>query len=738
MRRSFGTIVITLLIISTLLSVQPVAGNSTISRTLKTNAGDNPPIFSSPGIINTIIPLENESILVGGQFTALGSETSPSSLAIIKSDGTIDPAFQVDENLGVYEIYDAARQSDGKIVLAGIMKLFPTGTTTYLVRLNTDGSLDTTFNPPNIFYHEILTILIDGTKIMVGGSTPYQTLVRLNSDGSLDSSFNLTGTKSIGGVYDIALQSNGKYIIVSDINEREVMRLDQNGSVDTSFITPYISVTIDEVTILNDDYLLIGGDNQCNAGQIFFRLDPNGQKLNDLLIDPNQNFKSIDALLSLQDGGFLVGGWNMDPCMMSGLPYYNQEGKIYRYDSSGTYQSMISFGISSNVLSMDLRSDGNLVVGGFARADFDNQIGLFEGLQLIDLSDGNLNRIAGTYPQVGAKASIGSLSRYSDGKLLVGGNFTHVNGEYYPGVARLLANGKLDASFHPFADIVGKSYAVLALPDGRALAGINYGLYLISQLGERTDISSINHNQFVTALALQNDQKVLVNGGWIKRLNSDFSGTDPTFIPEELFDIGEIFDIEVKDDKIYVGGSPIIDDGYNSAIIRLNLDGSRDTTFTPSTFMIDDWNYGSINDVVPLANGKIMVAGNFQKVGGVTTSSPVRLNADGSLDSSFQKPDGVTGHAICAQDDQTFWLGATIPEWNRGPIVFLLKPNGTIDSSSIRKIYDLSIYNSYVIEMLCDSAGLNAFAGSFTLVEDQPVHSLMVFFNKLFFPAIIR
>ena len=71
-------------------------------------------------------------------------------------------------------------------------------------------------------------------------------------------------------------------------------------------------------------------------------------------------------------------------------------------------------------------------------------------------------------PLAGADASIFALASQADGRLLLGGAFTNVNGALHPRLARLLPDGSLDAQFNPAAD--GIVYALAAQPDGAVVA----------------------------------------------------------------------------------------------------------------------------------------------------------------------------------------------------------------------------------------------------------------------------
>ncbi|GEP52450.1 hypothetical protein FNO01nite_31220 [Flavobacterium noncentrifugens] len=96
------------------------------------------------------------------------------------------------------------------------------------------------------------------------------------------------------------------------------------------------------------------------------------------------------------------------------------------------------------------------------------------------------------------------------------------------------------------------------------------------------------------------------------------------------------------DGKMILSGQFTIVNGIaKRGLVRLNLDGSIDATFNPSGTGL----YGSANQAVVQENGKIVVCGNFHSYNGVAKHHILRLNADGTIDSSFDVPyiDGPFG-----------------------------------------------------------------------------------------------
>lgn len=187
------------------------------------------------------------------------------AVARFNANGSLDTTFnstgKVTFDSNAYDfLYGLDFQSDGKIVVVGKNDPGNAGKDSFFARLNTDGTLDTTFDgdgmkiiaaDPSVDYMEDVKIQPDGKILACGaaviGATDGQwTLIRLNSDGSLDTTFDGDGIAFFGATqwneyaYKIALQSNGKIIVFgslvsSSTNDFGVMRLNSDGSVDNSF-----------------------------------------------------------------------------------------------------------------------------------------------------------------------------------------------------------------------------------------------------------------------------------------------------------------------------------------------------------------------------------------------------------------------------------------------------------------------------------------------------------------------
>ncbi|MGI8966063.1 MAG: delta-60 repeat domain-containing protein, partial [Limisphaerales bacterium] len=168
--------------------------------------------------------------------------------------GDVDLSF--DPGSGVNGPVNAvAVQPDGKVIIGGQFTMVKGLQRTNLARLNADGSGDATFNPIRPYNAvDALALQSDG-KVLVGGnfwlecdadgycSSP-TVVVRLNTNGSLDNSFNpviATYYNDYPQYRSLVVQSDGKVLIAGDFyavngtNRNGIARLNTNGSVDNSF-----------------------------------------------------------------------------------------------------------------------------------------------------------------------------------------------------------------------------------------------------------------------------------------------------------------------------------------------------------------------------------------------------------------------------------------------------------------------------------------------------------------------
>jgi len=188
-------------------------------------------------------------IIIGGGFSSYNSSPR-NGIARLLANGQLDPSFVVGN--GVNGVVRAmAMQPDGKIIIAGDFTQYNDFTRNGLARLNTDGSLDFSFDPAAgadglIWSVAVAPSVVGTNKVLIGGdffsyNGEFRAgVARLNSDGSLDAAFD-TGGGANGSVYAVASQADGGVLLAGAFNEFDarrrvgITRLLPNGSLDTSF-----------------------------------------------------------------------------------------------------------------------------------------------------------------------------------------------------------------------------------------------------------------------------------------------------------------------------------------------------------------------------------------------------------------------------------------------------------------------------------------------------------------------
>ena len=212
-------------------------------------------------------------ILIGGAFTTVGT-ASRSLLARLNADFTLDTSFNIGTGFSSNRVTDIAVQSDGKIIVVGYFTSFNGATCNRVARLNANGSLDTTFNVGTGADSSIATVILqsDGEIILFGGFTHFNGvskygIVRLNTDGSIETTFT-TGTGLNGTVKCATELANGKILLAGTLNTYNgsnvgvMMRLNHDGTRDTTFVMGHnTSVTVEHFIVQPDGKIIMGGTN---------------------------------------------------------------------------------------------------------------------------------------------------------------------------------------------------------------------------------------------------------------------------------------------------------------------------------------------------------------------------------------------------------------------------------------------------------------------------------------------
>ncbi|WP_313807742.1 T9SS type A sorting domain-containing protein [Flavobacterium sp.] len=545
------------------------------------------------------------------------------------ADGSLNTGFSfpVFENMSSgspdnIRIIDAIYQNDGKIIIVGDFNKVNNIACNNIIRLNSDGSVDTTFtqgvfNSSYGYWINTIAMQPDGKYIVAGEFPVVATnsnarIARLNANGTLDTSFNVNTTGSMdypingidGFIEKVAVQTDGKILIANSGGFRTngimttygLIRLNSNGTRDTGFTHPNINggVIVSEFCIQPDGKILYSAQDKIK------RVNTNGS-IDASFNYTNPSYVPFPCSLYMQSGKVIINGDYNEP---SGL---SRKG-IYRLNANGSLDTTFNPCSGTNLYSSSL--NGN--------------------------SSPNHN-----------------LKVLSDGSFLIMGTFTSYNDNGFNHMCKISPNGAFDSSFT-----------------------------IDSQI---TFTSSSSYDQNSSIIREQNDGKILftstptitasISGAEKELVRINANGSlDTSFTPVAGNDI---IDYEIQNDGkiIAIGTGPLFMQSSKYKVIRLNTDGSLDSSFTSMLF---DYNLTHIelqSDMKILVTHPVYYpAPTYVMVPGLQ-----RLNTDGTLDSSFNTTQGRINYTKIQPDGKILisYFNNTINKTYLGR----LNADGTNDTS---------------------------------------------------------
>jgi uncharacterized delta-60 repeat protein len=473
--------------------------------------------FTSKGADNTVYSIAVQSsgkILVGGIFNNISAVTKR-AIAQLNQDGSADTNFQAVISPAGYhpgsDVYAISIESDGKAFIAGAFETLDGSSTPSIGKINEDGSRDPAFQSrsrgPNYYVRAFAqqpdgSWLVGGSFSLVDGSFQ-NLLLRLRADGSVDPTLS-NGGLGIGGsnavVLAIALQSDGKPIVggvfhsANGVGHTNIARLNTDGTLDPFFADTSFDGNVQAVTLQPDGKILVGGYFMTVNGvtrRFIARLNGNGTLDSTFQNGLSGGNNSVYALAPLATGKILIAG---------AFSTFNGTNRnhIARLNSDGsldfTFQNGLS-GVNGAIYAMAVRNDQKILIAG----DYSSVNGT-NRLRIARLnSDGSLDPNFQN-GMAGANDIILCLAEQPDGKILIGGRFTTINGVTRNRVSRLNSDGSVDMTFP---------------------AGV---------------FSPDPPNTYVGSIAIQNDGKIML-GGFFTVVNdapasfiARLWGTQPSFI----------------------------------------------------------------------------------------------------------------------------------------------------------------------------------------------------------------
>jgi uncharacterized delta-60 repeat protein len=603
-------------------------------------------------------PLNGYSLIIGS-FTTVGGHNSM-TIARLKNNGTIDDTFTAEVDGRITNlILLTPGSADSKILICGPFSTTNATGGTYhgLARLNSNGTVDTTFNQtfdngPEGPGAQAIGVQTDG-KIIVGGfsmrlrNDPNNVyyLLRLNGNGTVDPNYPKYSAPG-GFVRMVTVFSktdpfypNHSRLAVSvpdtSVQGRSVayMRLfDGNGKVVSSLGDESLNGPI--INWNNQNFnqpsqppkpILVGQFSQVfgQPRNQVARLSADWMSLDDTFSiagDGSDKFVqrvTVEKVNNLETGKIVLAGnfTSFSGTLCGNLVRLKPDGQgpmivDDRFNRGGS-------GADDRIWTLFQTGFGGaaptyVILGGFQH--FNGTANTRACIAHLDIN-GNLTPIYSSFTAANNSPwAVYATEILKDGKILIGGDFSGYRGKSQYGMAKLNSDGSLDPTFYGGANGIIK--AIRVQPDGKILIAGNFP----------------NTSTYVACTSLA-------------RLNPDGS-SDMTFNPvvsAEWGALGTLNNLELQDDgKIFITGIFQDVNGHSTPYAaRLNPDGTPDQTFIARLVDVPGCSDFQVN-----AGGKM--DGLYPLAGSVTyNGNPcgfyARLTDTGALDTSFD-PDFPVAH----------------------------------------------------------------------------------------------
>ena len=647
-----------------------------------------------------------------GRILIVGHSDSPSDEDIIvlrlKDDGSYDTSFSGD---GIFISDSPAGGNDddeghgieidknGKIYVAGHSRGTVPDVDAVILRLNDDGTLDTSFSGDGIYIHSPTNIhdyfydlKIDGLgRIVAVGSTGPDgdgLFSRISSAGVIDTTFNgvgyLTSDAAAGGSFGdraalIELDHEGNILTygagrTAGFKLRAVIWkiLSSNGTLDTTFDGDGILVPANPTGSVenvmpggfkidaNGRFLITGQASTATDKQMFVislnsdgTLNTNFNTTGSWLVKETAGvgYEDFANSISIDDRGLIViGGVSKSGTtgsafvrrMYSGLT--NSVGSLdTSFDSDGVQFHDNAAGGSNDDTGVGIVFDwlGNITVSGKSSAPAAKvHMGLWQynksgAFNTAFDTDGYITHIDAAG---GNNIDLGGqLLIDNDGRFIVAGSSWNGGGNMDMTVWRSDPDGSLDTSFDADGFFVHNNAAGGSASDlGNDVLLDGFGNLVVIGSSES---AAAGNDMTIWRLSPNGSLDTTFDGDGIATHNNAAGGSGD--------DQGFVGALDPQG-RILVAGLSTVSGAYSTPCIwRYKTDGTIDTTFNTTgykTFETDHDASGTSNAIKGIVldgSGKILVTGQFIQ-GGQKNLFVYRLNENGTLDTTFNSTGSIT------------------------------------------------------------------------------------------------
>lgn len=362
-RQQLGNALRTILVIS----IACILGShAAVAQTVELEPGmpyPGTPFGNLSGAVNVILPLEDGSIVVGGEqsFTLVGTNTKVGALVRLLPDGTRDPVFgawlPVDSSIHVIH-----RLPSGRFFVGGSQVNGNTGVVSGRVwRLAEDGGRVTEGNFYGVTDWQVRSLAVqdDGRVVIAGGGGNFPPkIARLSSIGSLESGFSVDLGANGTAVSKVRFLPDGKILLAGDFpsvagntNAGKFARLNADGSLDATFIA---SIPQDQTVLIPavcaNGTILLGKSGNSS-------LDLRGDRGTLVSVPASAPDGEVSSIVVQEDGKYLIGG------SFATVSGQSTRG-VVRLNADGTLDAGFNSLWDSDTRTISIAPDGSIYAGG--------------------------------------------------------------------------------------------------------------------------------------------------------------------------------------------------------------------------------------------------------------------------------------------------------------------------------------------------------------------------------------
>lgn len=601
----------------------------------------------------------SNSFYACGNFTQYNGTTA-SRIIRLTATGSVDASFNTGTGFNG-NVLKIICDSQGRIIAGGTFSSYNGTTATRIARVLSTGAIDTLFTNQTVgFNNAVWSLELDSSDRVwcVGdftsyNSTTYNRMVVLQSDSTVWTGITYS-TGFNNGVYLVKKLTDGKFLLsglfttYKGVSYTRIVKLTSSGDVDTSFnagsgLDSY-AFTVAE---LADNSLVLGGLFDTYNNQLTSKLTRVSATGSIVAGFTQSYFNGLVRNVILDNSLLYVSGQFSSYVTTAG-------NRLFKYLDGNEIDSEFNIGTGFNGVIREIRGwkDKYLVCGQYTQ---------FNGVtsSSMDMMTSTGSRISSfdTKFQFSPAAQVLCIETTSSGEIYAGGLFTQYDSKPAPTLIRINEYGqKLTPDVVSFPGYGANNTTVrikIDFEDKLLISGLftAYGTYSVVRFGRIMPNSLLPDTTF--------------DGGAGITINSN--------------NLGNI-DIDRQGRYIVTGDLATYKGTSIGRIVRIDRSGNLDATFNTGTGF-NSTTFGSLVQ----DDGKIVVWGNFTSYNGTEANYIIRLNENGSIDNTFNTGDGFSGFVRTGflDKDGKITLGGLFTRYNYQPVsnIVRLNPDGTIDTS---------------------------------------------------------